>query len=117
MVAAVHGSGIVFLDSTVVNVALPKIGQSLPSHLFDTLEAASAEGIKRVEFLGGAERYKLELADGIEPLYEAVGLARGPVGRLRAGARVGEIRLRRRLKASPAVMRVLGRAQQSSARS
>lgn len=41
MVAVVLGSGIVFLDSTVVNVALPKIGQSLPSHLFDTLEAQS----------------------------------------------------------------------------
>ncbi len=33
--AAILGSGIVFLDSTVVNVALPKIGKELPSHLFD----------------------------------------------------------------------------------
>ena len=30
LVAAVLGSGIVFLDSTVVNVALPRIGRDLP---------------------------------------------------------------------------------------
>ena len=39
MVAAVLGSGIVFLDSTVVNVALPQIGRDLHSSLFSTLEA------------------------------------------------------------------------------
>ena len=83
----------------------------------DTLEAAAAEGITRVEFLGGAERYKVELADGVEPLYEAIGLARGPTGHVRAAARLAGIRLRRRLKSSPTVMRLLGRAQQSSARS
>ena len=30
LLAAVLGSGIVFLDSTIVNVALPRIGQELP---------------------------------------------------------------------------------------
>jgi EmrB/QacA subfamily drug resistance transporter len=39
IVAAVLGSGIVFLDSTVVNVALPKIGQELHSSVFGVLEA------------------------------------------------------------------------------
>jgi EmrB/QacA subfamily drug resistance transporter len=39
MVAVVLGSGIVFLDSTVVNVALPQIGRELHSSLFGTLEA------------------------------------------------------------------------------
>jgi EmrB/QacA subfamily drug resistance transporter len=39
MVAAVLGSGIVFLDSTVVNVALPQIGRDLSSSWFGTLEA------------------------------------------------------------------------------
>lgn len=34
-------SGIVFLDSTVVNVALPRIGQELPSTLFGVLEGQS----------------------------------------------------------------------------
>lgn len=41
LLAAVLGSGIVFLDSTVVNVALPKIGQQLPTSLFGTLEGQS----------------------------------------------------------------------------
>ncbi len=39
LVAAVLGSSIVFLDSTVVNVALPKIGTDLHSSLFGRLEA------------------------------------------------------------------------------
>lgn len=41
LVAAVLGSGIVFLDSTVVNVALQKIGQDLPSGNFGVLEGES----------------------------------------------------------------------------
>ena len=41
LVAAVLGSGIVFLDSTVVNVALQKIGQDLPSSHFGILEGES----------------------------------------------------------------------------
>ena len=39
MVAVILGSGIVFLDSTVVSVALPRIGKDLHSSLFSTLEA------------------------------------------------------------------------------
>ncbi|MBA2254348.1 MAG: MFS transporter, partial [Chloroflexi bacterium] len=38
LVAAVLGSGIVFLDGTIVNVALPRIGAELPATLIDTLE-------------------------------------------------------------------------------
>jgi EmrB/QacA subfamily drug resistance transporter len=41
MVAVVLGSGIVFLDTTVVNLALPKIGQELRSNLFGVLEGQS----------------------------------------------------------------------------
>src|SRR5439155_9487362 len=41
MTAVILGSGIVFLDSTVVNVALPHIGKDLPSHLFGVLEGES----------------------------------------------------------------------------
>jgi EmrB/QacA subfamily drug resistance transporter len=41
LVAAVLGSGIVFLDSTVVNVALPRIGRDLPKSLFGVLEGQS----------------------------------------------------------------------------
>src|SRR3954470_22563302 len=39
--AAVLGSGIVFLDSTVVNVALPRIGEELPAHFLGVLEGQS----------------------------------------------------------------------------
>jgi EmrB/QacA subfamily drug resistance transporter len=38
LVAAVLGSGIVFLDGTVVNIALKKIGEELPSSFFGVLE-------------------------------------------------------------------------------
>src|SRR5437870_12796224 len=39
LVAAVLGSGIVFLDSTVVNVALPKIGEELQSSVLGKFAA------------------------------------------------------------------------------
>jgi CelD/BcsL family acetyltransferase involved in cellulose biosynthesis len=67
----------------------------------DAIQTASDEGLTRVEFLGGGERYKVELADRFEPLYEGVGLARTPQGHAVAAARVGVINLRRTLKKSP----------------
>jgi EmrB/QacA subfamily drug resistance transporter len=39
--AAILASGIVFLDSTIVNVALPRIGRELPSSVFGVLEGQS----------------------------------------------------------------------------
>src|SRR3981081_1266866 len=41
LVAPALGSGIVFLDSTVVNVALPRIGRDLPRLWFGVLEGQS----------------------------------------------------------------------------
>ena len=64
----------------------------------DALEAASAEGLERVEFLGGDERYKVELADGFEPLYAGLGLPRTARGRIAIAARTGSMGARRRLK-------------------
>jgi CelD/BcsL family acetyltransferase involved in cellulose biosynthesis len=46
----------------------------------DTIEAAAAEGLDRVEFLGGGEQYKLDLADRLEPLYDGFGLGSGYLG-------------------------------------
>lgn len=69
----------------------------------DTIEAAAGEGANRVEFLGGAERYKLELADRFEPLYQGFGLSGSLRGAAAAKARVGGILLRRRLKRSDAL--------------
>jgi CelD/BcsL family acetyltransferase involved in cellulose biosynthesis len=85
----------------------PEFGRFSPGLLntFDALEAASAEGATRVEFLGGAERYKLELADRIEPLYQGFGLEGSLRGRTAVAARFNSIRLRRFLKRSPALRR------------
>ena len=72
----------------------------------DTIEAAAAEGLTRVEFLGGAERYKIELADGFEPLCHGLGLARNARARALVSAQLGMIHLRLRLKRSPALHRL-----------
>jgi CelD/BcsL family acetyltransferase involved in cellulose biosynthesis len=71
----------------------------------DTIEAAAAEGLSRVEFLGGAERYKIELADGTEPLYHGLGLAQNARARGIVSARLAMINLRLRLKQSPSLQR------------
>jgi CelD/BcsL family acetyltransferase involved in cellulose biosynthesis len=80
----------------------PAYGRWSPGVLtvLDTLELASEEGLSTVEFLGGAERFKAELADRFDPLYEGIGLAHGPLGAGLAAARAGSIRLRKRMKAS-----------------
>ena len=66
----------------------------------------SEEGLTRVEFLGGAERYKTELADGFEPLCHGLGLATGARARAVVAARLGVIRLRLRVKRSPTLHRL-----------
>lgn len=66
----------------------------------DALRIATDEGATRVEFLGGADRYKLELTDRFEPLHEGLGLARTVRGSGAVAARVRAIRMRKRLKRS-----------------
>ncbi len=68
--------------------------------MLQALEDASAEGLTRVEFLGGPEPYKLEFCDGFEPLYQGIGFTRGVRGRLAAQAALGMIRLRQRVRNS-----------------
>ncbi len=41
LIAAILGSCVVFLDSSVVTVALPRIGRDLPAHFFGVLEGQS----------------------------------------------------------------------------
>jgi CelD/BcsL family acetyltransferase involved in cellulose biosynthesis len=67
---------------------------------------AAEEGIERIEFLGGAEDYKLQLADRQEPLHEAVGLPQTARGRAVVRARVGLVLARRRLKRSRRLQRL-----------
>jgi CelD/BcsL family acetyltransferase involved in cellulose biosynthesis len=85
----------------------PAFGRFSPGviNTLDAIETAAAEGATRVEFLGGAERYKVDLADHLEPLYQAFGLAGSLRGRVAVAGRLGGIRLRKRLKRSPALRR------------
>jgi CelD/BcsL family acetyltransferase involved in cellulose biosynthesis len=69
----------------------------------DAIEAAAAEGATRVEFLGGAERYKVDLADRLEPLYQGFGLAGSLRGRAAVSRRLAAIRARKLLKRSHAL--------------
>lgn len=72
----------------------------------ETLRGASANGVTRVEFLGGGERYKFELADRQEPLYQAIGFVRNPLGALAARQRLELIRLRKALKRNERIQRI-----------
>jgi CelD/BcsL family acetyltransferase involved in cellulose biosynthesis len=60
----------------------------------DSLEAVADDGATRVEFLGGAERYKTELADRFEPLHLGLGLPGSARGRSVVAARWRYLRLR-----------------------
>lgn len=86
----------------------PALGRFSPGlvNTLDTIEAAADEGLTRVEFLGGAERYKTEFADGFEPLCHGLGLAASAQARAVVAARLGVIRLRLRLKRSPSLHRL-----------
>jgi CelD/BcsL family acetyltransferase involved in cellulose biosynthesis len=93
------------LDGTMVVHRLafdPTLAQYSPGLVatLETLRVASEDGMTRVEFLGGNERYKLELADREEPLCQAIGLARNPWGALAVRQQLATMWLRMRLKRS-----------------
>jgi CelD/BcsL family acetyltransferase involved in cellulose biosynthesis len=74
----------------------PEFGHCSPGlvNALDSLEAVADEGAARVEFLGGAERYKVELADGCEPLHLGLGLPGSARGRSVVAARWRYLRAR-----------------------
>jgi CelD/BcsL family acetyltransferase involved in cellulose biosynthesis len=80
----------------------PDFGRCSPGlvNALDTFEAAAEEGAHRFEFLGGAERYKVEFADRFEPLFLGLGLPGSAVGRCLVAARTRALRLRERGKQS-----------------
>ena len=80
------------------------------------LASASAEGLRRVEFLGAADRFKLELADDLEPLHLGLGLARTPQGRAVVTARTSVRRVRQRVGRSPTARRAYDRVRPLLAR-
>lgn len=78
----------------------PDFGQYSPG-LACTLELcdrALADGLERVELLGGGEEYKLQLADRREPLYQGFGLAQTLRGRAAVASRLAAVSTRKRLK-------------------
>ena len=86
--------------------ALARFSPGLVATL-ETLRVASEEGSTRVEFLGGGERYKVELADRLEPLFQAIGLGTQPGRRPRRRASgSGLIQLRKTLKRSERLQRL-----------
>jgi CelD/BcsL family acetyltransferase involved in cellulose biosynthesis len=91
--------GRMYVHRLAFDPAMARLSPGLVNTL-DAIEAAAADGLTRVEFLGGGERYKLELADAPEPLFDGFGLASGVRGRAYAAAQVTTIRTRLRLKRS-----------------
>ena len=90
------------LEQLVEALAFQRFSPGLVNR-YDALENAFAEGVTRVEFLGGMERYKMELADRTEPLFEGLGLPQSLAGRLVVSGRLNGIRLRRYVKRSSAI--------------
>lgn len=85
----------------------PDLGRFSPGLLntLDSIALAYDEGARRIEFLGGPERYKSDLADRFEPMYEAVGHAGSIRGSVAVASRVWAIRARRFLKRSATLRR------------
>jgi CelD/BcsL family acetyltransferase involved in cellulose biosynthesis len=86
----------------------PAYGRFSPGlvNALDSLERATAEGATRAEFLGGAERYKVELCDNFDPLHLGLGLPGGARGRAVVAARTRCLRLRNRGKRSALTRKV-----------
>ena len=80
----------------------PALAQLSPGivNTLDAIESAIGEGATRVEFLGGAERYKRQLADRFEPLYAGLGMAATRRGKAAVSATLATIAARKRLKQS-----------------
>jgi CelD/BcsL family acetyltransferase involved in cellulose biosynthesis len=97
--------GCMYVHRLAFDPALARFSPGLVNTL-DAIEAAAEEGLTRVEFLGGGERYKVELADAFAPLYHGFGVASGVRGRAFCAAQLANIRLRLALKRSDRMHRV-----------
>jgi CelD/BcsL family acetyltransferase involved in cellulose biosynthesis len=84
--------------------------------LLEWLGSASHEGVRRVELLGAADPFKLELADDLEPLHLGLGLAATARGRAVVTTWSGVRRLRERLKSSATARRAYDSARPVLAR-
>jgi CelD/BcsL family acetyltransferase involved in cellulose biosynthesis len=98
-------AGTMYVHRLAFDPALSRLSPGAVTTL-EAVRVASEEGLRRVEFLGGDERYKLELADRVEPLYQGLGMAATTAGRIAVAARLGGIATRKRLKRSEALRRL-----------
>ena len=80
----------------------PAYYRSAPSILtaLEAIERAAREGFTAIEFLGGTQAYKLDLADRVEQLYVGLGLANGARGALYSRMEATRLILLSRLKRS-----------------
>jgi CelD/BcsL family acetyltransferase involved in cellulose biosynthesis len=100
----VAGSSI-YLHRNAFDASLSRYGPGLVA-LRRSLAAASELGARRVEYLGGAEQFKRDLADRFEPLHQGFGLARGAAGHAYVARAQLAIALRKRLKRSERLHRL-----------
>lgn len=86
----------------------PQLARYSPGQLalLAAIECAAEEGAERVEFLGGGERYKLELADGNEPMHQLIGFASGPRGAAGSRLAAAAVSARLALKRSDSLRRL-----------
>ena len=92
-------AGCMYVHRLAFDPAFAKYSPGLIATL-DAIQSAEKEGARRVEFLGGGERYKLELADATAPLYQCIGFATTVRGRAGVAAARTSIALRVRLRRS-----------------
>jgi CelD/BcsL family acetyltransferase involved in cellulose biosynthesis len=95
----------IYLHRNAFDASLSRYGPGLVA-LRRSLAAASERGARRIEYLGGAEQFKRDLADRFEPLHQGFGLARGPAGRAYVARAQLAIALRKRLKRSERLHRL-----------
>ncbi len=87
----------IYLHRNAFDAGLSRYGPGLVA-LRRSFAAASERGARRVEYLGGAEQFKRDLADRFEPLYQGFGLAQGVVGSAYVKRAQLAIAVRKRLK-------------------
>jgi CelD/BcsL family acetyltransferase involved in cellulose biosynthesis len=103
-----HLAGATYGVAMAFDPAYAAFGPGLEAKLA-SIEAASAEGLTRVELLGADAPHKRRITDRFDPVYQGIGLAGSLRGRAASDGLVAAIRARRRLKHSQAVRRVYDR--------
>jgi CelD/BcsL family acetyltransferase involved in cellulose biosynthesis len=102
---SLHLAGAAYGMTMAFDPAYGRFGPGVEAKL-QSIEAAGAEGIERVELLGAAAAHKQRLTDRCDPVYQGIGLASTLRGRVAAEALSRGIRLRRAAKRSKTARRL-----------